>query len=54
MTKSLKSKCLHYPTCSEYGVLAYKKYSFIMATKKTISRVRDCHPFSNRKYIDYP
>jgi putative membrane protein insertion efficiency factor len=47
-------KCLYYPTCSNYGILAYKKYNFIEATKKTISRIRDCHPFSIRSYIDYP
>ena len=54
LTKNKKHKCLHYPTCSNYGVIAYKKYSFIKATSKTINRIRDCHPFSNRKYIDKP
>lgn len=49
-----KKKCLHYPSCSNYGLLAYQKYNFIKATKRTINRIRDCHPFSNRSYIDYP
>lgn len=53
-TKSKKHKCLYYPSCSNYGILAYQKYSIIKATKKTINRIRDCHPFSKRPYTDYP
>ncbi len=49
-----KPRCLHYPSCSNYAILAFKKYNFITALKKTISRLRDCNPFSNRPYIDYP
>ncbi|RXZ80980.1 membrane protein insertion efficiency factor YidD [Paenibacillaceae bacterium] len=52
--KRKQPKCLHYPTCSSYAILAYKKYNFVKATKITIQRIRDCHPFSNRSYIDYP
>jgi len=47
-------KCLHYPTCSSYAILAYKKYNFIKASVKVFQRIRGCHPFSNRPYIDYP
>lgn len=47
-------KCLHYPSCSSYGLLAFKKYNFFVATKKTYMRVKDCNPFSKRSYIDYP
>jgi putative membrane protein insertion efficiency factor len=47
-------RCLHHPSCSEYGVLAYKKYGFIRATLLTLKRYQDCHPFSDRPYIDYP
>lgn len=49
-----KPRCLHYPSCSNYAILAFKKYSFFIALYKTITRIRDCHPFSNRPYIDYP
>lgn len=52
--KRKQPRCLHYPTCSTYALLAYKKYNFIKATILTINRIRDCHPFSNRPYIDYP
>jgi putative membrane protein insertion efficiency factor len=46
--------CLHHPSCSEYGVLAYRKYGFVRATLLTWSRYRDCHPFSGRPYVDFP
>jgi len=54
ITKNKRHKCLYYPSCSNYGILAFEKYSFLLATRKIISRFRDCHPFSNRPYIDYP
>lgn len=47
-------KCLHYPSCSNYGLLAFQKYNFFDAMKKTVSRIRDCNPFSNRPFSDYP
>jgi putative membrane protein insertion efficiency factor len=47
-------RCLHYPSCSNYGILAYQKYGFIKATILTWKRYQDCHPFSDRPYIDYP
>jgi putative membrane protein insertion efficiency factor len=46
--------CLHCPTCSEYGVLAFRKYPFLGACRLILGRYRDCHPFSGRPYIDYP
>lgn len=46
--------CLHYPTCSNYGIMAFEKYGFCKAFSVTINRCRDCHPFSGRAYIDYP
>ena len=49
-----KPKCLHYPSCSNYAIIAFKKYSFNIALQKTINRIRDCNPFSTRPYIDYP
>jgi putative component of membrane protein insertase Oxa1/YidC/SpoIIIJ protein YidD len=53
-TKNNNHKCLHYPTCSNYAILAYEKYSFRKASKKIIYRLRDCTPYSSRDYIDYP
>ena len=54
LTKNKKHKCLHYPSCSNYAILAYEKYSFWIASKKTIQRLRNCNPFSDRDYFDYP
>ncbi|MBA2619675.1 MAG: membrane protein insertion efficiency factor YidD [Acidobacteria bacterium] len=48
------SKCLHYPSCSNYALLAYDKYNIFKATRKIYKRYQDCNPFSNRPYIDYP
>lgn len=50
----IPAKCLHYPSCSNYAIMAFKKYNFLTALIKTIMRIRDCHPFSTRPYIDYP
>jgi uncharacterized protein len=47
-------RCLHHPSCSQYGILAYKKHGFFTATVLTFRRYQDCHPFSDRPYIDYP
>lgn len=49
-----KAKCLHYPSCSNYAILALKKYRFDVAILKSVNRIRDCNPFSSRPYIDYP
>jgi putative membrane protein insertion efficiency factor len=46
--------CLHHPTCSHYGLLAFQKHHFRNALRLTLDRWRDCHPFSGRPYIDYP
>ncbi|WP_130735413.1 membrane protein insertion efficiency factor YidD [Flavobacterium sp. J27] len=55
ITKRRKyDKCLHYPSCSTYGILALQKYNFFKAIKITYKRLKDCNPFSNRSYIDYP
>ena len=48
------ARCLHYPSCSNYGISAFKKYNFIKALRLTIKRYQDCHPFSNRPFIDHP
>jgi len=49
-----KSKCMFYPSCSNYSIIAFKKYPFPIAMGKTMLRLRDCHPFTKRSYIDYP
>jgi putative membrane protein insertion efficiency factor len=45
--------CIFYPTCSEYGIEAFKKYSFFTALQKTMNRIGRCHP-GHEPGIDLP
>ncbi len=46
-----RGNCVFYPTCSEYGIQAYKKYNFFKATWLTIRRISRCHPWQ-KNHID--
>lgn len=46
--------CLHSPTCSEYARQALLKYPVKRAIGLAVARLRDCHPFSGRPFIDPP
>ena len=46
-------KCRFYPTCSEYAILAIKKYGFIKGFFKAVYRILRCNPLS-KGGIDYP
>lgn len=46
-------KCRFYPTCSEYAILAVKKYGFLKGFFKAVFRILRCNPFS-KGGIDYP
>lgn len=48
-----KPSCIFYPTCSEYGVQAFKKYNFFKAFKMTTHRIYRCHP-GNTPGVDLP
>ncbi|MGP1555925.1 membrane protein insertion efficiency factor YidD [Peptostreptococcus stomatis] len=37
--------CRFYPTCSQYSIQAFKKYSFLKGLWLTLRRVSKCHPF---------
>lgn len=41
----LPSSCRFYPSCSHYGIAAYRKFGFFKASFLTIKRVGKCHPF---------
>lgn len=47
-------RCLHFPTCSEYGILAFQSRCFFRAILLTWRRFQDCNPFSGRPYVDFP
>jgi putative membrane protein insertion efficiency factor len=42
----LDTRCMFYPSCSEYTILAIRKYGFLKGWLKGINRIRKCHPFS--------
>jgi uncharacterized protein len=48
-----KPSCIFYPTCSDYSKICFKKYSFFIALKKTITRILRCHPH-NEPRVDNP
>ena len=48
----VRLRCVFEPSCSEYAILAIKKYGFIIGVIKTIGRLRRCH-FPNGGQ-DYP
>lgn len=41
----LPARCRFVPSCSEYGLEAYRRYGFLRATAKTVWRLLRCHPF---------
>ena len=43
----LGSNCRFDPTCSDYGIQAFQKHSFIKAFSLLIKRISRCHPFSS-------
>ncbi|HBS25037.1 MAG TPA: membrane protein insertion efficiency factor YidD [Thalassospira sp.] len=48
----IRSKCRFEPSCSNYAAVAFQKYSFTQAMKKTIHRLGRCkYPNGG---IDYP
>lgn len=43
-TQHLGGCCRFEPSCSEYSLLCYQRFSFIKATKLTIVRIFSCRP----------
>lgn len=37
--------CRFYPTCSEYGLTAFRRFGAIKGGYLTIKRIMKCHPF---------
>lgn len=37
--------CRFYPTCSEYGLEAFKRFGAIKGLYLTVKRILKCHPF---------
>ena len=47
-------KCRFIPTCSNYSILAIKKYGLIRGLFKTLKRVCKCHPLNKGGYDPVP
>lgn len=50
--ESMRASCLYTPSCSEYMILAIKKYGCIRGFIKGVKRLRRCHTPNGG--IDYP
>lgn len=46
--------CRFYPSCSEYGRLAFKQYGFFKGFYLTFMRFFRCHPFHSGGYDPVP
>ncbi|MGC6415000.1 MAG: membrane protein insertion efficiency factor YidD [Bacteroidia bacterium] len=46
--------CRYTPTCSQYGIEAFRKYSFFKAFKLTMRRFLRCHPWGGSGYDPLP
>ena len=40
--------CRFQPSCSNYGLEAYRRYGFVKATRKTAWRLLRCNPLNRR------
>lgn len=47
-------KCRFTPTCSEYSLNAFRKYSFFKALRLSIWRILRCNPFGKGGYDPLP
>ncbi|WP_143308091.1 membrane protein insertion efficiency factor YidD [Chitinophaga vietnamensis] len=50
----LGSKCRYTPTCSQYGLEAFKKYGPFKGGFLTIKRILSCHPWGGHGYDPVP
>ena len=51
-SEETRSQCRFEPTCSQYMILALRKYGFLIGTIKGLDRIRRCHPPHGG--VDYP
>ncbi len=50
----VRARCRFEPTCSSYGLEAYRQYSFWRATAKTAWRILRCNPLNRGPRLDPP
>ncbi|MBM3193532.1 MAG: membrane protein insertion efficiency factor YidD [Chlamydiae bacterium] len=47
------TSCRFYPSCSNYSILAFKKYGALKGLFLTCKRILKCHPY-HKGGIDFP
>ena len=50
----LGGQCRYHPTCSDYGLDAYRQHGPIRGTVLTAKRILRCHPFVKGGYDPVP
>lgn len=50
----LPPSCRYTPTCSEYAMIALKKYGVIKGSWLTLKRLLRCHPWGGSGYDPVP
>ena len=46
--------CRFYPSCSDYGIMAIRKYGFFRGGYKTVQRIKRCVPSNYDSCVDFP
>ncbi len=54
VSADLGARCRFEPSCSSYGLEAYRKYGFLKATAKTAWRLLRCNPWNKGPRLDPP
>jgi putative membrane protein insertion efficiency factor len=50
----LPKTCRYYPTCSQYGIQAFRKYGVMKGFWLTMKRISRCHPWHEGGYDPVP
>ena len=50
----LRPRCVFFPTCSEYSLIALKEYGLVKGLYYTFKRISKCHPFGGHGYDPVP
>jgi putative membrane protein insertion efficiency factor len=48
LSPRLPTRCRHVPTCSEYGMVAVRRYGLVTGSRLTAARIRRCNPGTPR------
>ena len=54
ISRLLPASCRYYPTCSEYGIEAIRKYGPFKGGYLTIKRILSCNPFGGHGHDPVP